>query len=56
MELLATMVELGPLAGGKISNKLRILLLASLHHQLPWASRNLVEGLWRIELWHLCGL
>jgi hypothetical protein len=50
------MAELGPSTRGKFSNKLHMLLLASLHHQLLRASRNRVDRLWRLELWHLCGL
>jgi hypothetical protein len=48
--------ELGPLTSGKISIKLRMLLLILLHHQLLSANRNLTEGLWQLKLWCLCVL
>jgi hypothetical protein len=55
-EWLVMKAELGPSTNGKISDKLRMLLLALLCHQSLLASRNLTEGLWWLELWHLCGL
>jgi hypothetical protein len=36
--------------------KLRMLRPVLLHHQSLLASRNLADGPWRLELWHLYGL
>jgi hypothetical protein len=47
---------LGPSIDERISDKLRTWLPILLHHRLLWANKNLTEGLWQVELWHLCGL
>jgi hypothetical protein len=48
--------ELEPSTSGKFFDNLHMLLLALLHYRLQLASRNLAEGVWRLELWWLYGL